>query len=229
MDRKKYITELREQGLSFGKIGKQLGISQQRVYQIYQKRIPIPYSVEKLVYTRDFNECQWQIKCKNDNENLFIHHIDSNERNNTLDNLITLCSSCHAYFHLHINFKGRDAMVEKMKRRTKKICPKCKKEFETKLSRPSKFCSKNCLKHNRTPEEQKEFNRKRTNEYSRKHRNDERFKAKIKQYNKTAYKKRMNNPEKLKEFQKKQNEYQKHRYNTDSEYRKKVLNNQKNK
>ena len=31
--------------------------------------------------------------------NLDIHHLDSNPANNSLDNLMTLCSSCHAKWH----------------------------------------------------------------------------------------------------------------------------------
>lgn len=33
------------------------------------------------------------------NKNLHLHHIDSNPSNNNLDNLMTLCSSCHGEWH----------------------------------------------------------------------------------------------------------------------------------
>lgn len=30
---------------------------------------------------------------------LCVHHLDENRKNNQLDNLITLCSYCHAFIH----------------------------------------------------------------------------------------------------------------------------------
>ena len=32
-------------------------------------------------------------------ENLHVHHIDHNTRNNKLDNLVVLCQSCHISYH----------------------------------------------------------------------------------------------------------------------------------
>lgn len=34
---------------------------------------------------------------------LAVHHIDEDKQNNTLDNLITLCCSCHAKVHSKVN------------------------------------------------------------------------------------------------------------------------------
>jgi len=57
-----------------------------------------PYSVDwtntlkRAIKERDFFMCQI---CGNDNY-LVVHHIDYNKKNSNLDNLITLCPSCHS-------------------------------------------------------------------------------------------------------------------------------------
>jgi len=48
-------------------------------------------SLKGWIKIRDGNEC---IVCKSNN-NLCIHHIDYNKKNNNENNLITLCSRCH--------------------------------------------------------------------------------------------------------------------------------------
>lgn len=35
----------------------------------------------------------------NANNHLLVHHIDCNQKNNSLDNLITLCRPCHSIAH----------------------------------------------------------------------------------------------------------------------------------
>ena len=58
-----------------------------------------PYAPEfnkefkKFVKDRDFNICQTP-NCMN-TENLHVHHIDYNKKNNNPENAITLCVSCH--------------------------------------------------------------------------------------------------------------------------------------
>ena len=41
------------------------------------------------------------------NRNLYIHHIDLNERNNLISNLIVLCPSCHRKLHNQIKRQGK--------------------------------------------------------------------------------------------------------------------------
>lgn len=59
-----------------------------------------PYGIEfnkefkQLVYERDNYTCQCP-NCKNKINTLDAHHIDFNKQNNTLENVITLCRSCH--------------------------------------------------------------------------------------------------------------------------------------
>jgi len=50
--------------------------------------------IKNEIKDRDFHICQTP-NCVND-ENLCIHHIDYNKKNNNPENLITLCNSCHA-------------------------------------------------------------------------------------------------------------------------------------
>lgn len=58
-----------------------------------------PYGIEfnkelkDFIKNRDFNICQTP-NCMN-TENLDCHHIDYNKQNNNIENLITLCKSCH--------------------------------------------------------------------------------------------------------------------------------------
>ena len=47
------------------------------------------------------NKCEW---C-NSQKNLLVHHKDENRKNNNLDNLITLCKSCHQKLHTKRNAK----------------------------------------------------------------------------------------------------------------------------
>ena len=49
--------------------------------------------LKKDIKDRDFNICQTP-GCMN-TENLHVHHIDYNKKNSSIDNLITLCISCH--------------------------------------------------------------------------------------------------------------------------------------
>jgi len=48
-----------------------------------------------IVLKRDDYKCRW---CKS-TKNICVHHEDENRRNNSMDNLITLCAKCHVGFH----------------------------------------------------------------------------------------------------------------------------------
>ena len=106
------MVELHENGLSYGSIGKMFNVSRQRVHQItagYQfilKRTqskgsgckrPNNYitEVRALVFNRDKNTCQM---CSSEG-NVLIHHLDKDDMNNELTNLVTLCTKCHLKLH----------------------------------------------------------------------------------------------------------------------------------
>ena len=50
------------------------------------------------VKRRDGHKCR---KCSHGGSKflLFVHHIDMNKKNNTVENLVTVCSSCHTRIH----------------------------------------------------------------------------------------------------------------------------------
>jgi len=55
-------------------------------------------SLKTTIKKRDNFRCR---KCDEDGSKfrLFIHHIDFNKKNNSIDNLVTVCSSCHSRIH----------------------------------------------------------------------------------------------------------------------------------
>ncbi len=79
------------------------------IYQAYNSRWW--FYIRELVLQRDEYTCQ---KCKLKNKKLSVHHIDQTGQrdyikniipNNKSENLMTLCSSCHAKSHTLIDFK----------------------------------------------------------------------------------------------------------------------------
>lgn len=68
-------------------------------------------------------------------QKLSIHHYDRNWRNNSPENLITLCSSCHTKLHHETG--------DIVKRLTPKSCPICAKQFAPTDSR-ALTCSRSC-------------------------------------------------------------------------------------
>ena len=90
-----------EKGLSKGKSNPMYGISLSgEKSPHWQGGISFePYSPEfnkkfkNFIKNRDFHICQTP-NCTN-TENLHVHHIDYNKKNNNPENAITLCASCH--------------------------------------------------------------------------------------------------------------------------------------
>lgn len=110
--RREQFMSLHDKGFSYGKIGKLYGISRQRVHQIislYQRVLKGLKNdkhwykqLEVKVLKRDDYKCQ---KCFGVDD-LLIHHIDGNDENNALNNLVTLCSLCHLNLHRPENSFG---------------------------------------------------------------------------------------------------------------------------
>ena len=84
---------------------------------------------------------------------LELHHIDENHHNNRLDNLLILCSNCHAQLHGYNKATKVDAKKHKekvktspktsTKNKTVRYCKTCGKELK---SDQKSFCSKKCLR-----------------------------------------------------------------------------------
>ena len=79
-------------------------------FEIYPKEFKL---IKKSILERDNHTCQecgyTQIHLK---YKLAVHHIDYNKKNNSKDNLITLCKSCHQQTNFNRNdwkeyFQGR--------------------------------------------------------------------------------------------------------------------------
>lgn len=68
-------------------------------------------------------------------EKLSAHHIDRNWRNNSPEDLMTLCTSCHTTLHHEVG--------EIVVRRRSRLCPNCGCEFCPKDSR-NETCSRSC-------------------------------------------------------------------------------------
>ncbi len=94
---------MRSKGLSYAAIGRIVGLSRQRVHQLTSGYHPPRNKnggswlaeLRNAVLSRDTNKCQL---CYS-GEDLILHHIDLNDRNNNTTNLITLCHGCHARYH----------------------------------------------------------------------------------------------------------------------------------
>ncbi len=104
---------LRGKGFSYAKIGKLFGISRQRVHQLVSGYGILNDSAKQngwygklrdAVIARDGCACQ---KCDGTN-NLLVHHVDGNDRNNDLGNLITLCIPCHLWLHRPVEWPEWD-------------------------------------------------------------------------------------------------------------------------
>ena len=104
----KQMLKLRQQGYSYQQIAMLARVSRQRVHQvlsgygdIIKDRQQNPKgkhaTIQKLIFERDDNQCQ---SC-GATEGLVIHHIDGDDRNNKIGNLIVLCASCHPSLHRH--------------------------------------------------------------------------------------------------------------------------------
>ena len=104
MNRKESMKQLKEKGFSYGSIGKLFKISRQRVHVIISNYIPPcqrNYGIGKerelifkSIFERDKFSCQICGKI-----GILIHHIDKNDSNNTLTNLVCLCNNCHLNLH----------------------------------------------------------------------------------------------------------------------------------
>lgn len=89
--RKEAIYELRKQGISFKEIAIKMGISRQRIHQIYKDYRITPTREREIAIDIARNRC---VVCGS-KENIEIHHLDGDTNNNEQCNLMVLCRNCH--------------------------------------------------------------------------------------------------------------------------------------
>jgi len=150
--RQQKIIELRNVNWAWSAIGNYFGISRARAHQIgsgYNNWKIKEY--QEVILDRDNYTCQWKKLCDGSKKDLVIHHIDFNDRNNDFQNLITLCHSCHRYFHskFHVD-RDKEEMLRNRHHTTTKLfrvnCKNCGKELELVKSHIEKgsFCNSKC-------------------------------------------------------------------------------------
>lgn len=65
------------------------------------------YSIRKHILERDNHTCQ----ICGEHKYLGIHHKDEDKRNSSLDNLVTLCASCHSKLHWELHRSRKEAIL----------------------------------------------------------------------------------------------------------------------
>lgn len=86
------------EGLSFAEIGRKLGITRQRVHQIYTgySTIVVKNTLLESIYKKAWKDmCQHCFKSKSKH----MHHRDGDHTNNTVSNLLPVCYRCHYGLH----------------------------------------------------------------------------------------------------------------------------------
>jgi len=84
-------------GYTYEEIGKRLGVSRQRVHQLitgYKNFGKRKGRIKKYWYKMKNPQCEL---C---HRNTFVlHHVDGNNKNDAIENLMLLCPSCHTDVH----------------------------------------------------------------------------------------------------------------------------------
>ena len=104
MNRKEIIQKLRSEKYTFQQIGNLLGISRQRVHQIFNHKWDYgfcrPYEFARknvcVLCGRTKEKVAENSKSKS---RLHVHHLDNDNKNNDPNNLVTLCCQCHSEVH----------------------------------------------------------------------------------------------------------------------------------
>lgn len=81
--------------MSYEDVGRKFGVSRQRIHQILKGYTTKRNKKMKKELGRE--SCD---NCQADNEDIFLHHIDRNSKNNDHDNLSILCRKCHIKEHM---------------------------------------------------------------------------------------------------------------------------------
>lgn len=196
---------------SYTKVAVHFGISRQRVHQIvaeYKNTGARRLKKEHLhLYSQNCNVC-------NEVPANHLHHIDFNNENDSVDNLIPVCTKCHGFIHRahrrevasHVCISCKRDFSGKSKSFSIKasLCNYCKyaprgKDFLKSVMYPDtcRGCKKSTKVRRRThgyhikcwynSDEFRELNRVRMAEYrGNRYKIDERFREKVREYNKRA-------------------------------------------
>ncbi len=119
MDRIKQMKQLREKGFSYNSIGKMFNISGSRIHQLIsgyspsQKNSELLKAIYDIIYKRDKLTCQ---KCGKKTD-IIVHHIDGNNDNSNLENLVCLCRPCHKKTHSPMSIEDIKKRTERDKQR----------------------------------------------------------------------------------------------------------------
>ena len=125
-----WVLEARLAGLTYAAIGRQLGLSRQRIQQI----IAPPTDVRDMIIERYNGKCQGCGYPVNGGGH--VHHLSCEGENyNDPDNLVLLCIPCHRAAHTNPSLHG--------------ACPVCGKP---KPNQQQEHCSRECFKRSRQME-----------------------------------------------------------------------------
>lgn len=138
MDKKSIIAEMRGHKKTYAEIGDILGITKQRVHQIY-KGYDSSSPNRDVAIRRDKYRCA---VCDN-LKNIEVHHIDGNRKNNTGRNLVSLCRKCHVRVEL-LDRKYIKSVEPRFRRATIRDCIRCGRKDNAYFVR--KMCGKCYIK-----------------------------------------------------------------------------------
>lgn len=110
------IKNLEQKGFKRTQIAKVLGVSGPYVTQVlsnFQSELGMSKKMAKMVLARDNGRCQLgRVGCQI-NETIKIIHIDADDKNNNLNNLLSVCDCC-LYWPVH-NKKTKYANKKEVK------------------------------------------------------------------------------------------------------------------
>jgi 5-methylcytosine-specific restriction endonuclease McrA len=138
------MVTLRSHRWTYAQIGQLLGISRQRVHQVLKNYTQVDPHLLARVRAIQGHAC---VICDS-HEHLEVHHIDGQRTNNAIENLATLCRSCH-YRIESKDRKTRDTEVRYFPKRVPyetRTCARtgCQERFSVNKNLSKKFCSKVC-------------------------------------------------------------------------------------
>ena len=125
-ERFEVIEQLRGQRKTYKEIATILGVSKQRIHQIYKNYETLDPKISQRIKKQNGNKCEI---CGTD-ENLEVHHKDRNTKNNNIENLNVFCDKHHKFIEKEIKrLQGikKDSLGTNYK---ENICQKCNKKYK---------------------------------------------------------------------------------------------------